>query len=377
MRRLFILLCSGWVLCGCHTGGRPQAAYADTLYMPAHARGFAIYGTEGGSVIEVTNPWQGAQGVNHRVFIPRGDGKTPAGFEGVALPARITRVACMSSSHIAFMEALGAADAVRAVSGIRYITNDTIRARGARGEVRDVGYEGNIDYELLLTLRPDVVLMYSVAGEKLPAIDKMKELGVPVVMIGEYLEPTPLGKAEWAVVFGEMFGCRERGEAIFEAVRRDYEAAQALAAGVTERPGVMLNAPWKDTWFVPGDRSYMVALIRDAGGRYVCEGVDSEQSRAIGAEQSFVYASGADFWLSPNDAGSMADLLRANPGLRTIPPVVKGRVWNNTLRSTPGGGSDFWESGTVYPNLVLRDMIAILHPELLPGHRFTYFRRLE
>ncbi len=379
MRRIVAFLSLAVCLWGCRGGGGSfSAAGLDTLYAPAYARGFCIYscGKES-ALIEIRNPWQGARGVNQYVFIARGGERPPAGFDGVTIASDPAGVACMSSSHVAFLDALGRTDAIRAVSGARYITSDTIRSREARGLVRDVGYEGNINYELLVMLRPEAIFMYSVAGERLPVIDKMKELGVPVVMIGEYLEPTPLGKAEWLVAFGEVFGCRGRAEAIFADITHDYNGVKALAEDVRGRPRVMLNAPWKDTWFVPGDRSYMVQLLRDAGAQYACAGVDSEQSRAIGAEAALSYASQADYWLNPNDAATVADLVRSTPNLAGIPPVRGGRVYNNTLRATPGGGSDFWESGAVYPNRVLRDLVCIFHPQLLPGHGMNYFKRLE
>lgn len=374
MNKLLLLLLSAAFFWGCPSEPARGVEGLQSIYTPVHADGFEIYACGGGSIIKIKNPWQGARGVDHYVFVARGGESPPEWFEGEVIAAPVSRAACMSSSHVAFMDALGCAENIKAVSGLRYLMNVTVHAAAAAGEVHDVGYEGNIDHETLAVLRPGAMFMYNIAGEKLPVVEKMREMRVPVVMIGDYLESSPLGKAEWIVVFGEMTGRRQRAEEIFGEVCRDYLAAAASTRGVATRPGVMLNAPWRDTWFVPGDQSYMVRLIRDAGGRYVCEGVDSEQSRAINGETAFMYADKADYWLNINSISSMAELLQLNPNFADIPPVRSGRVWNNTLRATAAGGSDFWESGAVYPNLVLQDLIHILHPDLLPDHEMVYYK---
>ena len=121
----------------------------------------------------------------------------------------------------------------------------------------------------------------------------------------------------------------------------------------------------------------MVRLLEDAGGNYACRGVDSDQSRPISTETAFVAASQSDFWLSPGTVTSLAELNAMNPRFGSIPPVRNGNVYNNNARTTPEGGSDFWESGSAYPDRTLKDLIHILHPELLPDRTLYYFRHLQ
>ncbi len=380
MTRLICAALAAVMLCGCGSASRSGFEPGEAIYTPVCAEGFGIYTAgERSSVIRIKNPWQGAQNVDRWVFISRGGERPPKGFEGEVIAAPVDKVACMSSSHTAFLDALGRIDNVCAVSGLRYITNDSLKNRAGRGLVEDAGYEGNINYEMLAVMRPSAVFMYSVAGERLPVYDKLHEMGVPVITLGEYLEPTPLGKAEWIVAMGEVMDCRERAIEIFDAVREDYLASAESARNTTTRPVVMLNAPWRDTWFVPGDQSYMACLLRDAGAEYACAGagLPGGQSRAINGETAYIYCNRSDFWLNPNDASSLDELRAQNPSFAAVPPVLKGNVWNNNLRSTPGGGSDFWESGAVYPNLILRDLVAILHPETAHGHTFIYYRHLK
>lgn len=367
---------------GCAGGRGERVAFADTLYMPDYAKGFAIYENGESSVIRVRNPWQGADSVEIDLFLRRGTELPPEGFVGMVVDAPLRKVVCMSSSHIAFIDAVGAVDAVKGVSGAQYVTNDTIRARYGRSLVRDVGYDSNLNFEVLADIGPDLVMIYGIYGDNSAMTRKLDELGVKYMYIGDYVEQSPLGKAEWMVAFGEMFDKREAAKTLFDSVRTGYERTKSeigkrVALLSSDKPKVMLNAPYRDTWFVPGDRSYMVQLIMDAGGEYACAGVDSEQSRPISGEAAFVTVSGSDLWLNPGQATSLAELAGENPRFAQTRPVVGGRVFNCNKRSTPGGGSDFWESGAVRPDIVLNDMVKMLYPWMMPDHELYYFRKLE
>ena len=381
-RRVVVAGCAlaGLVLAGC--AGNVQQAWslpdeADTLYVPRYARGFELYGLGQSSLLRVTNPWQGARDVEKWVFLSKNGERPPKGFNGTVVEVPVRRAICMSSSHVAFCDALGAADVVCGVSGGRFITNPVIRKKLEEGAIQDVGTDQNVNYELVAALKPDVLLTYGLAGESSVVTDKMREMEGRVVYLGEYVENHPLGKAEWVVAVGEMLGRREQAMTLFDSVAQRYEQVRALAQNVAEKPRVMLNAPWRDSWFVPGDRSYMVRLIEDAGGEYVCRGEDTEQSRPISTEAAFVAINDADVWLGPGAVTTLDELLVENPRFAEVPPVRNGRVYNNNLRRTPEGGSDFWESGTVFPDIVLADMIRIFHPELLPEHELFYFRHLQ
>ena len=254
-----------------------------------------------------------------------------------------------------------------------------MREHYREGDIRDVGYDTNVNYELLASLRPDIVFIYGVGGENTAVTDKFRELHIPFIYIGEYMETTPLGKAEWLVPFGELTDRREEAAALFTDIETRYDSLRMRAAAFAERPSVMLNAPYRDVWFVPGDRSYMVRLIEDAGGRYIFAGEASSVSRPISGEAAYLAARQADVWLNPNQAGNIGELKTQNPKFTDIRCVEQRRVYNCTRRKTPGGGSDFWESGALHADRVLRDIILCLHPEAaVPDEEgMYYFERLE
>jgi iron complex transport system substrate-binding protein len=216
---------------------------------------------------------------------------------------------------------------------------------------------------VIASLRPDVVFVYGVNDEGRQTTAKYREMGVPYMFIAEYLESDPLGKAEWIVALAELLGERERGIEEFEKIEQAYNGLKASVKEHTEHPAVMLNAPYRDVWYMPGDESYMVRLIGDAGGRYVCAGVASRDSRPIDIEEAYLAMQSADVWLNTNHYNTLAELVADNPRFAMTRPVSTGRVYNNNARTPSAGGSDFWESGVVRPDVVLSDLVKILHPE--------------
>ncbi len=383
MKRLLLitLLC---LLCAC--GGNTnfdEQIFDEVVYAPRYAIGFECrrHAESGATLILSTNPWQGAEGVAYKLLIDPNSyfGDNP-NVQRISRPAR--RIVCMSSSHIAMLDAIGEVERVVGVSGIDFISNEYIAAN--RTSIGDVGYDNNINYELLIALDPDLVLLYGVNAAN-SVETKLREIGIPFAYIGEYVESSPLGKAEWMVAVGEIIGQQERSIEVFNSIASRYIALQSglqAQLGSTHRPRVMLNIPYRDAWFLPAKGSYMVRLIEDAGSEPFTSAAEGNTSSPIDIEQAILYTTQSHLWLNPSGCNSIAELVSLNPKFADTPPIKQGRVWNNNARQTAMGGSDFWESGVVRPDLILQDLALILHPELAEpqGDKkplLHYYKRLE
>ncbi|NBJ07825.1 iron ABC transporter substrate-binding protein [Alistipes sp. Z76] len=359
--------------------GRKSVSLEDfdkPVYMLEYASGFDIQGADSKQsvLLTVTNPWQGADGIAVQLFIAR-DGETaPEGFDGQVLEGDADRIVAMSSTHIAMLDAIGEVDRVVGVSGIDYISNPDIQAR--RDRIGDVGYEGNINYELLLSLDPDLVLLYGVNGAS-GMEPKLRELGIPFMYVGDYLEESPLGKAEWMVALSEVVGCRSEGEKVFAEIPVRYNALkQRVAENALDAPSVMLNMPYGDSWFMPSAGSYAVRLIEDAGGDYIYKKNTGNASTPVDMEEAYLLASAADLWLNVGMASTLGEVKAACPKFADTRCFRNGYVYNNNARTNAAGGNDYFESGVVHPELVLRDLIKIFHPELVEED-FVYYKRLK
>jgi fe3+ ABC transporter, periplasmic iron-binding protein len=349
-------------------------AFNQDIYTPEYAAGFKILGATNvqSTLIQVFNPWQGSKEVEMSYFISRNGEQAPTGFTGPTIPAGAKRIVCMSSSYIAMLDALGQVNRIVAVSGIDYVSNPYILAH--KDSIKDMGPEMN--YELLLGLKPDIVLLYGIGDAQTAITDKLKELSIPYIYMGEYLEESPLGKAEWMVVLSELTDSREKGIEIFSEIPKRYLSLKALTESVGQCPTVMFNMPWNDSWVMPSTKSYMAQLVADAGAEYIYKENSSNSSTPIGLETAYGLIQKADYWINVGSATSLDELKTVNPKFADAKAVRERTVYNNNLRLTPTGGNDYWESAVVHPDMVLRDLIHIFHPELVPDSLY-YYRHLE
>ena len=377
--KIFVILLCLLAACTHHTP-LDVDIFNEVVYSPSHATGFEIrrHGESGATLIISTDPWQGAEGVAYKLLIDP-NGTFTATHEVQRIASTPQRILCMSSSHIAMLDAIGQVERVVGVSGIDFISNPYITAN--HNTIGDVGYDNNINYELLIALEPDLVLLYGINSSN-SVEQKLRELKIPFAYIGEYVESSPLGKAEWMVAIGEIVGSREVSIDTFNSIATQYNAVASHIKehlGDKPRPKVLLNTPYRDAWFLPAKSSYMVRLIEDAGGDTFTTQGEGNSSAPIDIEQAILYATQSHLWLNPSGCNSIAELVTLNPKFADTPPVTSGQIWNNNARQTPRGGSDFWESGVVRPDIILQDLASILHPELSSEqpHLLYYYKQLE
>lgn len=364
------------LLATCQKNSSNLEDFKTPLYTPQYASGYQI-NTNSDSIstlISVSGSWQGADSIPSLLLITRDGEEAPDDFDGQVLKNDAARIVTMSSTHIALLDALGATDRIVGVSGIDYITNPEIRKK--RDRIADVGYEGNIDYEALVAADPDIVLLYGVNGAS-SMEGKLRELGIPFLYVGDYLEESPLGKAEWIVPLAEIIGQRDKGEEVFTGIAERYNALKTkVAENALDAPSVMLNVPYGDSWFMPSASSYMARLITDAGAHYIYSKDTGNISAPIDLEEAYGLASEADFWLNVDQMTSLSQLASKCPKFTNTRVFRNGYVYNNTLRANSAGGNDFFESGITHPDIILRDLIIIFHPESSDSALF-YYKKLN
>ena len=286
----------------------------------------------------------------------------------LVLERPLDNIVCMSSSQVAGLAAIGADSVISAVSGIRYVSNPAIRARAeadgyladGQSRVYDIGYESSLDYERILKLNPDIVLTYTVSGAEPQYITRLRSLGVRVLVLHDHLEDHPLARAEYIRMYGALTGRQALADSLFEEISSRYESLAARPDDKSDRVNVLLNVPYGDAWYIPGEESYMARLIRDAGGEVLGARQGTSISGTVTLEQAYELSQEADIWLNPGAFRTRKELENAHHAFPMFGPLKNGKpIYNNTLRTTPEGGNDFWESGSVRPDLILEDLIRI------------------
>ena len=235
-----------------------------------------------------------------------------------------------------------------------------------------------INLEVLIDLKPDLVMTYATGLPEYDAHPKLQEAGIPVVLNSEYMEENPLGRAEW-IKFMSVFFDREReANAYFEKIKKEYlsHVDSVNSLNVT-RPTVFLNNNWQGTWHMAGGNSYVAKLLKDAGADYLWS--DDTTTGSIPLDFEFVYekAQHADYWLNPGTAMTLKDLLGEDARYSEFDAFKSKKIYNNNARVNAEGGNDYWESGVAHPETILKDLIKIFHPEIVSEHNFVYYRHME
>lgn len=350
---------------------------ADSSAVP-HGRLF-IDKVPGATRIAVREPWQNSGGKELVWYLVGRDSLLPPGIdEEQVIRVPVRRMVCMSTTHAAMLRALEADSLIVGISGSSLVYDSLLHEKIQNSTIRDVGYEGNLNRELVISLEPDLVMAYGVADPSSGSNARLTEAGVKVFYNADYLEQHPLTRCGWLRLFGLLTGKERMADSIVSAVSESYNALAALVAGAAvDKPGVLLGAPWQDVWYVSPGNTYIGRLIEDAGGRYIYNDMTESNSIPVSVESVFRRASDAEIWINPGTADRLSDIAATDHRMASLSLFSGGRIWNNRRRIRPDGGNDYWESGVVRPDLLLKDFISIIHPELLPDHVQYYYIRLE
>jgi len=281
-----------------------------------------------------------------------------------------------STTHVGVAEMLNASDIIKGMVGAKYVYNSNIRQKLDQGEIASFPM-GAFNKEEALNMQPDLLM---ISGGQASQFDNYKILidaGINVLVNSEWLETTPLGKAEWVKVLGALLNREKLANQKFSAVAKRYKKLKSSVNDIQQKPLVITNMPYKGAWFVPGGGSYNATILRDAGADYPWS--ESKDTGGMRKDFEVVYRIGlkADVWINPGDAKTKEDLLAKDSRFKDFKPFKTGEIYNNNRRMSPSGGNDFWESGVVHPERILADLIKIFHPDVIPDHQFYYYRKVK
>jgi iron complex transport system substrate-binding protein len=381
-RSLLFLVSLCLLLPGCSRNNTRTPSFQDKsmqVVKPVrYAKGFNIRSNRKNVLITVVNPWQNAKNVEYSWLLSDTLQKSRILDENhYLIKTPVSRVVCLSTTHIGFISCLNETGSIVGVSGKNFVANENLQDKIRQDQLPDVGYDENLNFELILKLKPDLVFAYGVSGSITNTVRKLNEMGIPTILIAEYLEEEPMAKMEWVKVFGALYDRSRIADEKFDTADRKYQHLRYIAAGAKNKPAVLLGLPWRGNWFISGGRSYVARLIEDAGGEYIFKQLDFKDSRPVALEQVYERALGADFWLNTGDALGKKDLFSVDDRFRNLPCIKRDQIFNNNNRITSAGGNDIFESGVAEPEIILSDLIYILHPQLLPSHQLKYYRKLQ
>jgi iron complex transport system substrate-binding protein len=361
-----------------------EGAYdADMDYFPEkmsteYTTGFTVEYFNSYKVLTVTKPWNDADEADAVQYVLVQCGAPiPDGYESaqvVSVP--VTSAVSLSTTYLPYFDLYGVLDALVGVDMASLATNVAVLDKAAAGELTEISPNFELDIETALELDPQLIFTYGF-GFDTDSYRQLVDAGLDVVLMGEFAETNPLARAEWGKFIATFFNAEGVAQAEFEAMTDDYMRLWELTGTVESRPTVFLNSPFDGTWFMAGGQGYMAQFLTDAGANYLWSDDEGTGTLFLDFESVFDRAQDAQFWLNGNQFWmSTADILAEDPRFGDFDAVNTGGVWINNLATNEAFANDFYESGVAFPNLILADLIAIFHPDLLPDHEFVYYRNL-
>lgn len=344
-----------------------------------YAKGFSVTHNENFKILTISNPWPKAEKVYKYALVQKNMLSritlNKDEFDGI-ITIPIEKIVVTSTTHIPSLELLNVEQTLVGFPGTDYISSKKTRHRIDSGLVKELGKNEGINTEVLLELKPDVVIGFGIDGNN-RTFETIKKSGIPVIFNGDWVEESPLAKAEWIKFFGVLFNKEKAADSIFNAIEKDYLETKQLAKNAKTKPSILSGAMHNDVWFLPNGTSTEAQLLKDANTNYLWSDSEGTGSLSLNFETVFSKAKDADIWLSPSNYASKEALKNANSHHAMFKAFQYNNIYSSITTTGKSGGILYFELGTTRPDLVLKDLIKICHPELLKNYHLYFFKKLD
>lgn len=360
---------------GCIADFDPATDYFPDKSTLTDATNFRIDYHRSYQILTVVHPYQGGQPESYVLVrcgapAPELTGEL-TNAQRITIPVR--SLYSGSTTHLAMIAELGRSDIITGVANPAAVADRQIRARIKADTIVGYASGGQINVERVIGAGPDVVVT---EGLDDPGFAAVRRAGIPVLADAEWLESSPLGRAEWVKMFAALTGTERQAAAIYASIRDGYHALTNRAAGA-QPIDVLVGALYSGNWSMPTADSYAGRLIADAGGTYPWLSKADTPYRLLNFETVYAHAGSAPVWLVTDDWKTLQDAVARDPRYAELTALRTGNVWSATKTRVADDANSYWERGPARPDLVLGDLVAILHPELADGHQFEFYRQVQ
>ncbi|CAM4079421.1 ABC transporter substrate-binding protein [Flavobacterium weaverense] len=369
----FFLIFLLFVQCKKETSAENTVAVKNEIL---YAKGLEIYKYKGFSILKITKPWPGAK-ENFNYILQEKDGIIPDSLKQFpVIPIPLKSIVVTSTTHIPALEMLGVEKTLVGFPNTDYISSALTRKLIDSGKVREVGKNESLNTEVLIDMAPDLIVSFGLSNSN-PTVDNLQKSGLKVIFNGDWTEQSPLGKAEWIKFFGALYGLDNKANEIFTEIEKEYNSTLALAKKALSKPTVLSGAMYQEQWYVPQGESWAALFMKDAQSNYLWSNTKGTGSLTLPFETVLDQAKSAEFWVSPGDFSSLKQMEDSNPHYKEFDSFKNKKVYSYSVKKGLKGGIVYFEWSPTRPDWVLKDLIKIFHPELLPKHELFFFQKLE
>lgn len=323
-----------------------------------YAKAFRIIYHPDDIQIDILNPESNQVIVSYS--IGKEDTAIPTDF-----PRAIDRVVTFSSTQVGMLEKLGLENKIVGVSNYQYLCHPLDQSI-----TKEMGDISVTNPEKVMAVHPGIIF-YSGFNLNAPIIEKFRRANLKPFLIYEWKETTPLGRAEWIKVYGVLFNHQQEANAIFNSIKQRYFAVKKQLNTASKRPTVISGTYYNDVFNAPAGNSYMAQLLADANADYVYSYTRGTGSLSLPLEKVILKNQHTEYWLNPS-AGSVYDLLQQNNKLQLMGAFKSKKIYSYFDRK-----NCFWANSAIEPDEVLKEIGAILHPEIFPGYKMKYYEQLK
>jgi iron complex transport system substrate-binding protein len=289
------------------------------------------------------------------------------------------KIASLSSVYTTMLCSLNETDHIVAIDNVEYYNNAFIINKHNKNQLAELSKNPEIDLEKTIALNPDIVFSFGMGtSEKVPN-EKINRAKIPMVIAVDHLEETPLARAEWIKFFAAFVNKTNMADSIFNHVEKNYLELKTIASAAKTKPEVFTEIKYGDIWYVPGGKSFVAKFFSDANVNYIWRNDSKNGSLHLGFEEVYSKAKDADFWLNLSLLNSKKELYSLDKRYSEFKAYKTGNIYNNNKVANKNGYSTYWETGIMYPDKVLSDLILIFHSELKAhiSSDLNYYKKLE
>ena len=341
-----------------------------------YAKGFSIVNYVGYSVVTVKNPWPKAT-KTYKYILKEKKGIVPDSLkQNITIAVPVKTIVVTSTTHIPSLEMLDEVNSLVGFPHCDYISSEKVRTRIDAGKVKELGMNQNLNTEVLLDLQPNVIIGYGIDNNN-PTLDNLQKSGLKVMLNGDWNEETALGKAEWVKFFGALYGKQKQANELFTKIEKDYLKTIEIAKRATSTPTILAGDMFEDRWYLPKGTSWGSLLLSQANADYLWKGTTGTGSLSLSFETVFEKAQNADVWITSGQFSNLKEMTDSNPHYDQFKAFQDKNVYSFSGKKGKTGGILYYELAPNRPDIVLKDLVKILHPELLPTYKPFFFEKLK
>ena len=340
-----------------------------------YAKGFDIVIENGLKKLIIKTGYQNDTTIFEYLILNKTAKKATLNNQTIQVP--IKEIVVTSTTHIPMVELLNEESSIVGFPHTTYISSEKTRTLIDAGKIKEIGKESSLNTEILLDLQPELVVGYSITSAD-KSLTTVQKSGISVIYNGDWLEETPLGRAEWIKFFGVLYNKEKQADSIFNAIEINYLKAKKIALKATIKPTILSGAIMsKDIWNLPAGESFVAQFLKDANLNYLWKDSKGKGSLSLSFESIFDTGRNADYWIAPGYFLSKEQLLQSNQIYEEFTAFKNDRIYTPSSKKGKTGGVIYYELAPTRPDLVLKDIIKITNPDLLPNYELTFFEKMQ